>query len=113
MSFFGGLGLLLMGLALVPGTIVVYEFSATGLVPRLPSAILAVGLMLSGMLSVAIGLVLGAVSRRFQELEYKLDMPMAQASWTDTKTVSGPAQPAHIDATAVATEREKQVARSG
>jgi DNA-directed RNA polymerase specialized sigma24 family protein len=43
-------------------------------VPRFPSAILAVALELAGMLSIAVGLVLSAVSRRFQELEAKLEM---------------------------------------
>ena len=78
-TVFGLIGLILMLSSLIPGTIVVREFSATGTVPRLPSAVLAVGLMLSGMFSVGIGLILDAISRRFLEVEFKLDAMMAQA----------------------------------
>jgi glycosyltransferase involved in cell wall biosynthesis len=74
MAFFGGVGLALMILGLIPGVVVISEFVKTGLVPRFPSAILAVALELAGMLSIAVGLVLSAVSRRFQELEAKIEM---------------------------------------
>ena len=52
--------------------IVIFEFIETGLVLHLPSAILAVGLVLSGMLSMAAGLTLHTIVRRFQELDYRL-----------------------------------------
>ena len=74
MAFFGGLGALLMLVGLIPGAVVVSDFLRTGLVPRFPSAILAVALELAGIVSIAVGLILGAVARRFQELETKLDM---------------------------------------
>lgn len=74
MAFFGGLGLALMIVGLIPGFVVISEFVKTGLVPRFPSAILAAALELAGMLSTAVGLILSAVSRRFQELEAKVDM---------------------------------------
>jgi len=74
MAFFGGLGFALMLVGLIPGVVVITEFIETGLVPRFPSAILAVALELAGMLSIAVGLVLSAVSRRFQELEAKVEM---------------------------------------
>ena len=48
------------------------EFIKTGLVPRLPSAVLAVGLVLSGLLTIAIGIVLHTIARRFQELDHQL-----------------------------------------
>jgi hypothetical protein len=63
-----------MMIGLIPGVVVISEFVETGLVPRFPSAILAVALELAGMLSIAVGLVLSAVSRRFQELEAKVEM---------------------------------------
>jgi len=53
---------------------VISEFLKTGQVPNFPSAILAVALELAGMLAIAVGLVLSAVSRRFQELEAKMEM---------------------------------------
>lgn len=72
LTFFGTFGLFLIALALVPGTVVIVEFIRTGLVPRLPSAVLAVGLVLSGLLLIAVGLVLHTITRRFQELDHQL-----------------------------------------
>ena len=74
LTFFGAIGLLLIALGLIPGTVVVVEFWRTALVPRLPSAVLAVGLVLSGMLMIVVGLVLHTITRRFQELEYQLKL---------------------------------------
>lgn len=74
LSFFGVLGLVFMAVGLIPGWIVVSEYLQTGLVPKFPSAILAAVLELAGMLLLAIGFILSAVSRRFQELETKLDL---------------------------------------
>jgi glycosyltransferase involved in cell wall biosynthesis len=70
LTTFGVLGLVLMLLGLVPGGVVVEEFLRTGLVPRLPSAVLAVGLEMAGFLSLTAGLMLHTVNRRFQELDY-------------------------------------------
>ena len=74
LTFFGVAGLFLILLGFVPGTIVIVEFIKTGLVPRLPSAVLAVGLVLSGMLAIVVGLVLHTITRRFQELDHQLKM---------------------------------------
>jgi len=74
LTFFGGIGLALVLLALVPGTIVVVEFLRTGLVPRLPSAVLAVGLVLCGLLSLTAGLILHSIARRSQEFEYQMQV---------------------------------------
>jgi glycosyltransferase involved in cell wall biosynthesis len=74
LTFFGGIGLALVLLALVPGTIVVIEFLRTGLVPRLPSAVLAVGLVLCGLLSLTAGLILHSIARRSQEFEYQMQV---------------------------------------
>ena len=73
LTFFGAIGLFLVVVGLLPGGVVIVEFARTGLVPRLPSAILAVGLVLSGVVSGAVGLVLHATARRFQEVEVLLD----------------------------------------
>jgi glycosyltransferase involved in cell wall biosynthesis len=72
LTFFGSIGLCLGALGLVPGLVVVVEFFETGLVPRLPSAVLAMGLMLAGMLSATIGLVLHTIVRRSQESDHQL-----------------------------------------
>jgi len=55
----------LVGLAL--GASVVVEYMATGLVPRLPTAVLATGLMLLASLSFACGMILDSVARGRRE----------------------------------------------
>jgi hypothetical protein len=72
LSFFGGLGLLLIGLSLAPAIWVFIDYYETGFVHRLPSAVLAVGLVVTGTLSICVGLILHTISRRFQELEFQL-----------------------------------------
>lgn len=72
LTFFGSLGLLSTFSGFALGVPVVSEFLRTGLVPRLPSAVLAVGLVLSGLLTISVGLILHTTVRRFQELEYQL-----------------------------------------
>lgn len=72
LTFFGSIGLILMFVGLVLGGLVVYEFLKIGTVPRLPSAVLAVGLEISGMLAITVGLVLHTIVRRSLEIEYQL-----------------------------------------
>jgi glycosyltransferase involved in cell wall biosynthesis len=67
---FGALGLLLIGTGLVPGLVAVIGFLETGLVEKFPSAILSVGMILSGLLSITVGLILHTLNRRFREMEY-------------------------------------------
>ena len=76
LTFFGSVGLVLMLLGLVTGALVVFHFFHTGLVPRLPSAVLAVGLVISGLLAITIGLVLHTIVRRSQELDHQLRVLM-------------------------------------
>ena len=59
------LGLLIAGIRL--GIPVVVEFQHTGLVPRLPTALLSTGLVLLSTLSMSCGLILDAVSRARKE----------------------------------------------
>jgi glycosyltransferase involved in cell wall biosynthesis len=61
--FFGGLGAGLAVVAVVLVVPVVLEFLATGLVPRLPTALFATGVMLAGLLSGTVGLILDTVTR--------------------------------------------------
>jgi hypothetical protein len=51
-----------LSLGIVLGIPVVIDFLHTGLVPRLPTAVLSTGLMLLGFLSLACGLILDAVA---------------------------------------------------
>ena len=70
LTFFGLIGLVLIVLGLIPGALVIYEFLETGIVARLPSAVLSVGLELAGMLSVTVGVVLHTITRRSRETEH-------------------------------------------
>ncbi len=63
MVFFSTLALLLAGLSLLLGTPIVAEYFNTGLVPRLPTAVLATSLMLIAFLMLACGLILDTVTR--------------------------------------------------
>ena len=56
-------------LSVLLGAPVVAEFLHTGLVPRLPTAVLAMGLMILGSLSLVCGLVLDTVTRGRRELK--------------------------------------------
>ena len=69
LGFFGlaALALALLGMAL--GLPVVAEFLETGLVPRLPTAVLATGLFLLAFLSTAVGLILDSVTRGRKEMK--------------------------------------------
>lgn len=68
MVFFGALSAVLIAASLVFGSIVVREFLATGLVNRLPMAVLAAALFLLGGLSFTAGAVLSSINRRAAEL---------------------------------------------
>lgn len=74
--FFSAVGLALAMASLAVGAPVVMEFIATGLVPKLPSAVLAMGLGLLSALSLGIGIVLDTVSRA--RLQTKLLAYLAQ-----------------------------------
>jgi hypothetical protein len=58
--------------SLIPGIWVIQEFFTTGYINRVPSAILAVGLALSGLLVAFVGLILHTISRRFQEIDCQI-----------------------------------------
>lgn len=62
MLFFGVFFFIFMTLASILGTVLIKEFLATGLVPRVPTAIICVGSILLGFLSLACGLILDSVS---------------------------------------------------
>ena len=72
LTVFGTTGLLLVVAGFIPGSIVIWEFLRTGLITHLPSAVLAVGLVLSGLITGMAGLVLHTIVRRFQELDLQV-----------------------------------------
>lgn len=76
--FFSMLGLLFMLASLVIGIPVISDFLRTGLVPRMPTTVLATGLMICAVVSLLVGFVLDSVSknrkeaRRLAYLNYKI-----------------------------------------
>ncbi len=97
LTFFGAAGLALIVGGLLPGAVVILEFFKTGLVLRLPFAVLAVGLVLCGMLLIIAGLIVHTILRRFQELDYQLRL-LATQSRPDRADRSRPAAPADYHA---------------
>ena len=69
LAFFGAAALVLALLGVGLGFGVVGEFLRTGLVPRLPTAVLASALVLLGALSLACGLILDSVARGRKEMK--------------------------------------------
>lgn len=61
LSLFGWLALLFLIAALVCGIPLILEFASTGLVPRLPTALLTIGYTVLSALSLACGLILDTV----------------------------------------------------
>ena len=61
MALFTWIALIFVVLGLIVGIPVIAEFARTGLVPRLPSVVLAVALEFTGLLSLACGLILDTV----------------------------------------------------
>ena len=73
LAFFAILSGIFAGLSLALGIPVVIEFLRTGLVPRLPTAVLSMGLMVVAFLSLTCGLILQTVTRgrlEFKRLQY-------------------------------------------
>ncbi len=68
-TFFGVSAVVLLLAGLAMGLPVVGEFIETGLVPRLPSAVLAVGFVLLSFLSLVCGLILDSVTRGRREMK--------------------------------------------
>ncbi|QOZ54686.1 glycosyltransferase family 2 protein [Bradyrhizobium sp. CCBAU 53338] len=69
LRFFGAIGILLAVVSVLLSIPIVITFIETGLVPRLPTAVLSMGLMIMAMLSVSSGLVLDTVTRGRREMK--------------------------------------------
>jgi hypothetical protein len=69
LPFFSWAGVALLALALALGVPVVVEFLHTGLVPRLPTAILAACLVMLSFLSASCGVILDSVARGRREMK--------------------------------------------
>jgi len=89
LTFFGSSGIVLILLGAIPGLIVIFEFFETGLVLRLPSAVLAVGLVLAGLLAITVGLVLHTIVRRSQEFDYQLRKLLDETKYQIQREMNG------------------------
>jgi glycosyltransferase involved in cell wall biosynthesis len=69
MAFFSVIGAVFVAGSIALGIPLINEYLHTGLVPRFPTAILATGVMLLGMLSFVTGLILDTVTRGRREMK--------------------------------------------
>lgn len=76
LALFSWVSLIFCLLGLVAGVPVIWEFIQTGLVPRMPSALLAVALLVVGILAFASGLILDTVVKGTRK-EYELQVTAA------------------------------------
>jgi hypothetical protein len=81
LAFFGLLALVLTLLSVGLATPIVLEFLHTGLVPRLPTAVLSVGIMLVAVLSMACGLILDTVTHSRRELKRLAYLEIRAPRW--------------------------------
>jgi glycosyltransferase involved in cell wall biosynthesis len=87
LQLFMAAGLVLASGSLALGVPVIVAFSRTGLVPRLPTAVLATGLMLLASLSLTCGLILDSMTRgrhemkRLAYLAIPVPPPPPEAGW--------------------------------
>lgn len=68
-AFFAAVAVVFAGTSIALGTPVVFEYFETGLVPRIPTALLAAALMILSFLSLTCGLILETVSRGRVEIK--------------------------------------------
>jgi glycosyltransferase involved in cell wall biosynthesis len=68
LTFFGLLALAFLALSLAGGTVVIAEFIRSGLVPRLPLAVLSAALFLLSALTFTCGILLSSINRRASEI---------------------------------------------
>jgi glycosyltransferase involved in cell wall biosynthesis len=76
--FFVSAAVLFAILGVVAGVPIIVEFLKTGLVPRLPTAVLASGLLLMAALSSAAGLILDTVTRGRREMKRLMYLATSQ-----------------------------------
>jgi glycosyltransferase involved in cell wall biosynthesis len=69
LAFFTWIGLTLAIVSVGLAIPIVVTYVETGLVPRLPTAVLSTGLMLVAVLSIAVGLILDTVTRGHREMK--------------------------------------------
>ncbi len=81
LAFFGCMFLLLALVSMGLAAPVILEFMRTGLVPRLPTAVLSVGIMLVAVLSMFCGLILDTVTHSRRELKRLAYLEIRAPRW--------------------------------
>jgi glycosyltransferase involved in cell wall biosynthesis len=91
MRFFGAFSVLFLGASLFLMTPVLIEYGETGLVPRLPTWVLSVALMLLSILMAVTGLILDSVSRGRAEQKrvFYLSLPSSRTGTRERAQVAG------------------------
>ncbi|RTL55413.1 MAG: glycosyltransferase [Bradyrhizobiaceae bacterium] len=69
LQFFGIIGAMFTGASLILAEPIIVTFIEQGIVPRLPTAVLSMGLMILAVLSLASGLILDTVTRGRREMK--------------------------------------------
>ena len=87
LALFSIIALIFIILGLIVGVPIIVEFANTGLVTRMPSVILAVGLVFTGLISMACGLILDTVVKSHHK-QYELAVLQAYRS-KDIRTAQG------------------------
>jgi hypothetical protein len=83
MHFFGGLGLLLIIIATALAIPLGMVYLQTGLVPKVPTALLSVGLVIVGVFSILSALIMALITRTRQELKRLLYLSVPQFKRSD------------------------------
>lgn len=81
-AFFGAIGLVLSLLALGLSTPLLLTYFETGLVPRLPTAVLSTGLIIIGTVSAVCGLILDSLARARVEAKRSVFLSFPARDWT-------------------------------
>ncbi|MEQ9315130.1 MAG: glycosyltransferase [Henriciella sp.] len=81
-AFFGGIGLLMTLAAMVLAAPLALTYVETGLVPRLPTAILSMGLVLIGTVAATCGLILDSLARARVEAKRSVFLSYPAADWS-------------------------------
>ncbi len=83
LQFFGLAGLLLIALGIGFSVPVVLTYLQIGLVPRLPTAVLSVGLIILGVISIFSGLILDIVTYGRREMKRLFYLSIPQRRWPE------------------------------
>jgi hypothetical protein len=92
LPYFTGFAVLFALAGLGLGISVVVEYMQTRLVPRLPTAVLATGLMLVAALSLACGMILDSVARGRREAKRLAYLAASRSSPANEMDACGPAE---------------------